>query len=582
MKTLSHTSRLLLATIVLAMLVCPARATQYGNVVIDVSSPPNAQRSHGYAEYRVTIANLSPVDRHKVKLILPEPSYSGGKVTRTVAVEPSSTAAVSLFTGADLNGNGLGVEIDGQLKQDVMVINLSGYGYDWRPTVLVSHGASTRAFQNRASTFLENPDGTDSFFAAKAETPVTEWSANWLGYSSYDGVVLTADEIRSMPEPARSAIGRYVECGGSLTVLGSWDVPGTWRPEFSKNGLLSIYPAGFGVCIVNKSERVEDLLEPQWQIIKQAWQESQTPWAQRREKAFDFSTANTDFPVTENVSIPVRGLLVIMLLFVITIGPVNLFVLSKKKRKMWLFWTVPAISLLTCLVVSAYSVWSEGWGGRARYLSFTILDERSHRASTIGINAFYAPLTPADGLRYGVETEITSRPINSYDGQRGTLRTADWTDDQHLETGWVTARTPAHFMVRRSETRRERLTVTPAAGGPLSVVNGLGVSIRDLLLADDKGVIYRATNIAPGASGILNVSGETPATGTAMGLRDAFSDSWIGLVQRSAHAPDLMRPGTYIALVDGCPFMEEGLKGARDKKCEAVVYGIMKRRGDED
>src|SRR5207247_11070803 len=134
----------------------------------------------------------------------------------------------------------------------------------------------------------------------------------------------------------------------------------------------------------SENSAVDGLSKSQWQRIGRSWEESQTPWALRRDKAFEFSTANKNFPVMENVSIPVRGLLLIMLVFVILIGPVNLIVLSKKKKKMWLLWTVPAISLLTCLAVSAYTVFSEGWGGRARYLSFTILDERSHRASTIG------------------------------------------------------------------------------------------------------------------------------------------------------------------------------------------------------
>jgi amino acid transporter len=271
-----------------------------------------------------------------------------------------------------------------------------------------------------------------------------------------------------------------------------------------------------------------------------------------------------------------------MLFFVIIIGPINLLVLAKKKKRMWLLWTVPVISLNTCFAVSAYSLFSEGWGGRARYLSYTILDERSHRAATIGVNAFYAPLTPGDGLRYAPETEVsvqTGRYSYSYDSTPN--RSSDWTDDQHLETGWVTARTPAHFTIRRNETRRERMTITRGGDGSVSIVNGLGVAITNIKFADEKGMIYTGSNIAAGSSVILELTNErvSPRHGVT---RQGFAGDWIAFVQRPLGAGDLPRPMTYVADLETCPFLEDGLKGVKQKKCEARVLGIMKGPGDED
>jgi hypothetical protein len=53
-------------------------------------------------------------------------------------------------------------------------------------------------------------------------------------------------------------------------------------------------------------------------------------------------------------------------------------------------------------------------------------------------------------------------------------------------------------------------------------------------------------------------------------------------VQRTASGADLVRPRTYVADLETCPFLEEGLKGVKQKKSEARVYGIMKGPGDED
>ena len=50
-------------------------------------------------------------------------------------------------------------------------------------------------------------------------------------------------------------------------------------------------------------------------------------------------------------TVPVRGLFVLVCVFGIGIGPANLWLLSRYKRRIWLWWNVPVLSLLTCLAV---------------------------------------------------------------------------------------------------------------------------------------------------------------------------------------------------------------------------------------
>lgn len=577
MNRTSRFETLFAAAILTVLISIPARAERYGEVTVQVGSLANSIRTHGYQEYRVTLSNMSARNRHQVRLVLPERGYYGGTVSRTVTVEPSSTQTVSIFSSFTMGGNGLGVEVDGEPQRDVISINLNGYSYEIRPSVLISQGAAAQGFSTKAAGVLKNPDGKETFIGARSEAPSTDWSVNWLGYSSFDGVVATADELRAMPEPALSALTRYVECGGTLLVLNAWEPPEPWRAEGrSMNGLIE-YFAGFGLFLV-LAEPSSGLTEPVLRLLKEEWTKSRAPWSSPT-ASFDF--ANTSFPVIENASIPVRGLLLIMLLFVILIGPVNLIVLTKKKKRIWLLFTVPVISLATCLAVSGYSLFSEGWSGRARYLSFTVLDERSHRASSIGLNAFYSPLTPGDGLRYGTETEVTGRDFSAGYSNDGSTHTIDWTDGQHLDSGWVTARTPAQFMIRRSETRRERVTMSRTADGSVSMINGLGVRIRTLWVADERGSVYTGSDIAPGAAATLtfNNTPRPPAPGN--GLRSKLGDAWTGLVEPASHLA-LLRPRTYIAELEGCPFLEEGLRGLRQKRSESVVYGIMRTGANED
>ena len=74
---------------------------------------------------------------------------------------------------------------------------------------------------------------------------------------------------------------------------------------------------------------------------------------------------------------------------------------------------MPAISLLTCLAVFCYALFSEGWTGHGKTASLTLLDERCHRATTIGYLSYYCPLTPSAGLQFGVDTDVCPARIIS-------------------------------------------------------------------------------------------------------------------------------------------------------------------------
>ena len=145
-----------------------------------------------------------------------------------------------------------------------------------------------------------------------------------------------------------------------------------------------------------------------------------------------------------------------------------------------------------------------------------------------------------------------------------------------MTSGWVTARVPAHFKIRKSEMRRERITLNQGQDGSLSAVNGLGVDVRELWLADRDGRIYCARNLRAGASSILEPQPDMRARGIVEELRLAFAGSeWFRLAKWTESPGSLLMPGCYIAAVDSSPFIEDGLKDVGAMTRESVVYGIM-------
>ena len=171
---------------------------------------------------------------------------------------------------------------------------------------------------------------------------------------------------------------------GPLFVLGGRELPENWRlKELPKSELstesaeLIIYDAGFGECIVSPETDTKKLDQDQWWLIVESWLKTAIPW---RWNGLT-EDVNNIFPVVDSLGIPVRGLYFLMLLFALVIGPVNLIVLSRKNRRIWLLWTTPVISLVTCLAVFAYATFAEGWKRQIRTEGLTILDESARRAN---------------------------------------------------------------------------------------------------------------------------------------------------------------------------------------------------------
>jgi hypothetical protein len=230
----------------------------------------------------------------------------------------------------------------------------------------------------------------------------------------------------------------------------------------------------------------------------------------------------------------------------------------------------------------------EGWQGYVRMEGVTILDETSQRATTLGWFGVYAPLTPGEGLYFDTSTELTVAPpqfsrYSQHDYQRRqSKRTIDWTSEQHLAWGWVSARVPTYFMLRRSERRLERILIRSGADQTPTIVNGLKGYIKSLWLADANGQVYSASDLSAGAEAKLQpatLPGPAPAklSGNTASLRRAYEGDWLRLViQISEHPEEYLRPGCYIAVLAETPFLENGYRSGLPRESRSVVFGIMK------
>ena len=557
----------------------------YGDIRVILDQMPEASgytpTNHGYVEYGATVINRSATRTHSVELQLPADAYGRNghnitQITRRIKLAPGAAAKVYMWQPAvQLAGAQMAVYIDGKRQKKTIWAPDTQHGQGGGGIAFMASSSLDRSIQNSLNSEAQKSGsghrGGSGDAAFRLESPITEWSPNWLAYSRFDGVVITTADIQRMPATVMSALRKYVECGGSLLVSGTKSLPESLREGGTDDGSGGVY-LGFGRCVPFFAGTAD------WGRLVRILRTSRSPW----DAQMDISSANRKFPVIDDFKVPIKGLFVLIMVFAIVIGPLNIYLLSKWQKRIWLLWNVPAVSLLTVLAVFAYATLAEGWDRHRRTQGLTLLDENSHRATTIGLTAFYCPVTPGGGLQFDTDTELNPQIFSGssyYRREGSSSRTIDWTNSQHLESGWVTARIPSHFMVRRSQQRRERLVVRAGNRGSLVIVNGLGAKIVNLTLADAGGTIWASSGEIPaGAEATLIMQSGRSAGLYPSALRDLYRGDWTKLITiRKPFVDKALAPGRYIVTIEGSPFMQDGLSDTQVRPGNSIVIGIMKR-----
>ncbi len=578
-----------------------SKSQTYNDITVSVVSSFEQDRHHGYAEHKITLQNASADKIHIVTLFAPNSSYSRNsrihEISKTIAVAPSAEITVSLFQPAiNIYGDNLGVIIDNKTQEKGVGLKFSDIDSVYHQIsrrfpekktdaplrILLSRNVSYDSFKETPlkpkglkKNSVDMPESVkDRFYEfLSADSTIESWSENWLAYTPYDGIVVAADEMQSMPKNIESAILKYIRCGGSLLVLGKWDGAKQWQNAQESSDPLKLHYIDFGVCVVSETNNVASWHEQTWKKLNDiAWQ----PTGKELLRYRDIATANDELAVVDTLAIPVRGLFILVIVFAIAIGPVNLLVLHKLKKRIWMLWTVPLIAILTSLVVFSYALYTEGFHSNSRIRSITILNQKLDTATTIGLDGFYCPLTPSGGLRYDIQTELTPLGFDQYRGRR--TRTIDWTSDQHLESGWIAGRIPTHFLLRKSQAAVKSVKIEANKQNMLYAENYFGAPIESLWYADKNGIIYSAQNIPTAAKTeltqtqlVVSQNNEKPAV-----WRDIYSSNWTEAYNNIIAQPqNFLMPGTYIAVFGSSPFVEQPLEKIKIQKLETVVFGIL-------
>ncbi len=196
-------------------------------------------------------------------------------------------------------------------------------------------------------------------------------------------------------------------------------------------------------------------------------------------------------------AVPVLAFVFLISIFAIAIGPVNYFVVWRRKQLYLLVLTIPAIAFITSGALFGYAMIADGFGVQSRLRSFTVLDQHSNTAVSFNRISLYAGIVPSAGLKFSPDTAVFPIWPDNSTFESGSV---DWTNTQHLARGWLRSRTPAQFETISVRSERGRIDVKPAGAGAIEVANGLSWNIDVLIVKDEAGRTYAARKLPAGAS----------------------------------------------------------------------------------
>ncbi len=574
---------------------------------------------HGMVERRFVIDNPTP-HKQTVHLNLPASSFIGGGMASLSQSLPANAGmrTVAILPQPAMTRHGMGNRMSARVgrhpPENVTCRPLYPVSKKYYSTVpiglLVSKSFSAEKLKERlVSLATESPsrhdylrgdevsklsreDLTDrlvhrrfmeSLNPMRFEGEAEAWPRHWLAFSPFDGCVIAATDYERMPEASRQALRDFAALGGQVTLMGMATPPKDWRawpdtPANKPHG--ESHPwfemrYGFGrLCLLSGSD-VETLPDSALARLPMAWARAAQPWL----APHDDTTANLEaIPVADNVRVPARTFLVVLLLFTLLAGPGAVLFTRRKNRRIWLLALVPAFSLLFSLAILVYSLLSEGITPSLRRQAVTLLDQGNRCAVTLGAVGVYAPVSPRDGLHFDSGTEVS--PLS--DVRSGRIRVGS---DQHYVSGWLQPRMPAFFRLRRAEHRAERLLVDERESGQIEVVNALGAPISWLRVRDRRGRLFETRDLAPGekrglADPLPRPSGARTAFEALGGTQKRCPDAGWNIqaladdLANGRGAPVEPAPGRYVAVLDGAPFLEDPLAYARTRNsARSIVLG---------
>ena len=523
----------------------------------------------GYFPVRVKIANNLKSDRTirldfectddyndslKASSSFPLTAAAGKSVTRDILVPlspPGSSSGTRPNVTARLSGT-LG-----------MAANSIRSNHDGaHPAVLLSEAlftpnASALDAEVNAKSTSSHRSGSDEF-AGKFDPK--QLPADWLAFSGYDSIILTDGDWSDIPPGARNAILSWVRLGGQLVIYS------TGSATASTLGL----PAESGYGRIEILSISSDLKLDAPLVVRLITKNPTKP--QKVSKQNDFAGGWPLQRLFGAQTFRYALFVIVLIIFAILVGPVNLFIFAKSGQRHKLFITTPIISLGASLILIVLIIIQDGFGGNG--MRRVLMEVRPDE----GVNAAYlhqeqfSRTGVLTGSNFTIETPANFQPVpiatsrwarfTDGAGAKGSFNLQP-ADGKLLVSGdWFQSRSEHGHIVSAVISTRGR--IERAESRYLSTFE---FPIDTLYYLDESSQWYRAEDITAGKSFALTPIDITMALPALNKESDAFANRNQQFLKSA-----ITRPGHFIAITTHAPGIATN-PGIRWKETRTVITG---------
>lgn len=426
--------------------------------------------------------------------------------------------------------------------------------------------------------------------AARAGDFADPWPGDWRAYSPFSGVFVAERDLAELSSEAKAALRDYAAAGGCVFLVGAealpaefadapfaaFAVPAAASPSLDSPALAAPGAArrcGLGLLATLPAE----VAAPGEGDI-----DEETGAFVLRHVLRAFSVLDDPDQTTERLAgksalaeglgkPPVALFLLLLFAFSVLAGPVAIWLLARRNRRIHILWVLPAASAVFSAAILLSLLLREGVRPTVDLRGGVLLDQRAGRALSLSTASFYSPLTlgavdlPADAA---VEPAAPHRGGDLRQGRAARYG------------GWIAPRTPGGFHLATVRATPLRLDVREGRdGGAPEVVNAFGAPVERLWLLDSGGASWTARDLGPGATVALKrldgPDDEANLLDVHSGsLRVALRYGAVPLRQDVLSRPELASRRFYVAVLPAAPFEPDPLPGRKAKRSgKTVVYG---------
>ena len=424
----------------------------------------------------------------------------------------------------------------------------------------------------------------DASFACSFEA--THLPSDWRGYTGIDVLALRAEEWQALQPGQVSAVRQWVMLGGVLEVHGAANAAALGLPVDVSGGAVTEASCGMGrVTTVDRAPG--DLVKPgvhdRYELTRLTGRPAAPAVARRSVLGDGLAVRSLDEVIgARDFSAWQVGL--ILLIFGVLVGPVNLFKWAGPGRRHRLFITTPLISLGASLVLLIYILLKDGIGGEGWRAAVVFIDGTEHMAHVrqvqmsrtgvllgssfttaepVAVNlaevsgSALSPLEIASTNAYGIG-------FSRQDGFRCSLE-----DGRSHGGEWFRSRSEQAQVVEAVTATRGDVEIAAAADGVPAAVSRFEFPLRGLYCRDRSGQWWRAPGELPTGTPVTLVR-STPEE-SMIAVRQ-----WVRPAGWSGFEPSAVAAGRpcYVALADDARAgLVDTLDSVRWKEQRVILFG---------